>query len=88
MNNLFFDELEQKLVVLSTVRYALGRSSYVPQVIIEFVERNVSILSTDTLFCIKQDIERSVPPERYEKQWNSLHDSIERELMERGVNNA
>lgn len=47
------------LVVISAVRYALGRSTYIVSAVIDQIKPMLPYLSLDTLRCLKRDIRRS-----------------------------
>ena len=73
-------------VVNSAVRYALGRNTYMPSVIKEFVLENITALSTKTLENMRRDIEEHAKdyPEMYQKAlWETLLKEVVLELEKR-----
>ena len=44
------------LICTSAVRYALGRRTYMPSVVIKFVLDNLDNLDANTIYCIERDV--------------------------------
>ena len=59
-----------ELMMISALRYAIGRYTYMPSVTIEYIRYLIPQLSAKTLFIMQRDIEEEI--ERYQR--------IEREL--------
>jgi len=73
-------------VINGAVRYALGRHTYMPGVVNDFVRRYLPILDNKTLSVIIEDIEREAnmdPELKYRDMWISLYSDIKTELEHR-----
>lgn len=46
-------------VIICAVRYAIGRTTYMPHLVIDFIVPLLSELDDNTLFVIRRDIEES-----------------------------
>ena len=75
-----------ELMLISALRYAIGRETYMPDITINYIKTKVPYLSANTLFVMSRDIEEEV--ERYErinhelymkKQWLALKQEIDDE---------
>lgn len=44
------------LICTSAVRYALGRRTYMPSVVIKFISDNLDNLDSNMIYCIERDI--------------------------------
>lgn len=44
------------LICASAVRYALGRRTYMPSVVIKFISDNLDSLDANMIYCIERDI--------------------------------
>jgi hypothetical protein len=72
-----------ELMMISALRYAIGRYTYMPSVTIEYIRYLIPQLSAKTLFIMQRDIEEEI--ERYQrmerelymdKEWKKLADEI------------
>jgi hypothetical protein len=72
-----------ELMMISALRYAIGRYTYMPSVTIEYIRYLIPQLSAKTLFIMKRDIDEEI--ERYqrierelymEKEWKKLAEEI------------
>lgn len=72
-----------ELMMISALRYAIGRYTYMPSVTIEYIRYLIPQLSAKTLFIMKRDIDEEI--ERYQrmerelymdKEWKKLADEI------------
>lgn len=60
-----------ELMMISALRYAIGRYTYMPSVTIEYIRYLIPQLSAKTLFVMKRDIDEEI--ERYERMGNGLY---------------
>lgn len=72
-----------ELMMISALRYAIGRYTYMPSVTIEYIRYLIPQLSPKTLYIMKRDIEEEI--ERYQrmerelymaKEWQKLAEEI------------
>ena len=72
-----------ELMMISALRYAIGRYTYMPSVTIEYIRYLIPQLSPKTLYIMKRDIEEEI--ERYKrmdrelymaKEWKKLAEEI------------
>ena len=72
-----------ELMMISALRYAIGRYTYMPSVTIEYIRYLIPQLSAKTLFVMKRDIDEEI--ERYQriehelymdKEWAKLAEEI------------
>jgi hypothetical protein len=72
-----------ELMLISALRYAIGRYTYMPSVTIEYIRYLIPQLSPKTLYIMKRDIDEEI--ERYQrmerelymdKEWKKLADEI------------
>ena len=72
-----------ELMMISALRYAIGRYTYMPSVTIEYIRYLTPQLSAKTLFIMKRDIDEEI--ERYQriehelymdKEWAKLAEEI------------
>jgi hypothetical protein len=72
-----------ELMMISALRYAIGRYTYMPSVTIEYIRYLIPQLSAKTLFIMKRDIDEEI--ERYQrmerelymaKEWQKLAEEI------------
>ena len=72
-----------ELMMISALRYAIGRYTYMPSVTIEYIRYLIPQLSPKTLYIMKRDIEEKI--ERYKrmerelymaKEWQKLAEEI------------
>lgn len=72
------------------VRYAIGRRTYMPGLVVGFIKPLVPELSTKTLWAIKRDINDSEKydalgdPEIDAPLWRELFMAVQKELIKRG----
>lgn len=75
-----------ELMLISALRYAIGRYTYMPSVTIEYIRYLIPQLSTKTLFVMKRDIVEEI--KRYQRiemelyfadEWAKLADEINAE---------
>ena len=77
-------------VINCAVRYALGRSSYMPGVVVGYISPMVENLSTKTLWCLKRDINEAATydnlgdPNIDAPLWLRLLEDVKKELIRRG----
>ncbi|WP_294852266.1 type II toxin-antitoxin system prevent-host-death family antitoxin [uncultured Oscillibacter sp.] len=76
-------------IVNSAVRYAIGRYTYMPSTVMEFVRRHLDILDTRTITIMIEDIERELPDEKlYQREnWMSLRDDLkaQQKMLQHGT---
>lgn len=60
-----------ELMMISALRYAIGRYTYMPSVTIEYIRYLIPQLSANTLFVMKRDIAEEV--ERYKRMERELY---------------
>lgn len=72
-----------ELMMISALRYVIGRYTYMPSVTIEYIRYLIPQLSAKTLFIMQRDIEEEI--ERYQrmerelymaKEWQKLAEEI------------
>ena len=72
-----------ELIMVSALRYAIGRYTYMPSVTIDYIRYLIPQLSAKTLFIMKRDIDEEI--ERYQriehelymdKEWQKLAEEI------------
>ena len=72
-----------ELMMISALRYAIGRYTYMPGITIDYIRYLIPQLSAKTLFIMQRDIEEEV--ERYQrierelymaKEWQKLAEEI------------
>lgn len=77
-------------VLNCAVRYAIGRKSYMPKLVVDFIKPLVPDLSTKTLWCIKRDINEAAVHDGLGDAkidapgWLELLADARRELIKRG----
>ena len=59
-----------ELMMISALRYAIGRYTYMPSVTIEYIRYLIPQLSAKTLFVMKRDIDEEI--ERYQRMEREL----------------
>ena len=73
-----------ELMMISALRYAIGRYTYMPSVTIDYIRYLIPQLSLKTLFIMKRDITEEI--ERYQrmerelymaKEWKKLAEEID-----------
>ena len=60
-----------ELMMISALRYAIGRYTYMPSVTIEYIRYLIPQLSAKTLFVMKRDIDEET--ERYQRMVRELY---------------
>lgn len=60
-----------ELMMISALRYAIGRYTYMPSVAIEYIRYLIPQLSAKTLFIMKRDIDEEI--ERYKRMERELY---------------
>ena len=79
-----------ELMMICAMRYALGRGSYMPSIVIEYIHYILPQLSVNTLFVMQRDIREEV--ERYKRnewelymrnEWLALADNIDKEYAKK-----
>ncbi len=73
------------LIVCAAVRYSIGRKTYMPGVVSDFINKYLHALSDKTLFNIRTDIERELRNESLDQYdlWKNLLKTVVRELQDR-----
>ena len=65
-------------MLICAMRYAIGRGSYMPSIVIDYIRFLLPQLSTNTLFIMQRDIREEA--ERYKRnEWLALADNIDKE---------
>ena len=77
-------------VLNCAVRYALGRFSYMPGLVMDEIRPMLKDCSEKTLWCFDRDISewlagRTGEMMAYEKEWSSFRDEVRRIMRERGT---
>ena len=73
-------------IVNAAVRYSIGRYTYMPGLVRDFVIRNIGALNDKTLSIIVSDIDREFkmhPELDYSETWLSLKSAIQEEISSR-----
>lgn len=60
-----------ELMMISALRYAIGRYTYMPSITIEYIRYLIPQLSAKTLFIMKRDIDEEI--ERYKRMGRELY---------------
>jgi hypothetical protein len=60
-----------ELMMISALRYAIGRYTYMPSVTIEYIRYLIPQLSPKTLYIMKRDIDEEI--ERYQRMERELY---------------
>ena len=77
-------------VLNCAVRYAIGRRTYMPSLVIGFITPLLTQLSDTTLWCFDQDIEEARyttgygDPKADEPMWERFHEAVKAERVKRG----
>ena len=77
-------------VLNCAVRYAIGRKSYMPGLVMDFIKPLIPYLSSKTLWCFDQDITEQRFVEGYgnsdidEPEWMEFHRKVREEREKRG----
>ncbi len=72
-------------IVICAVRYAIGRGTYMPDVVAGFVRRYMKALQTKTLHVLRKDIKAHLDkPELSQRDlWASLYSDLGEEILSR-----
>lgn len=73
-------------IVNAAIRYSIGRHTYMPGLVHDFVIRNIGALNDKTLSIIVSDIDREFkmhPELDYSETWLSLKSAIQEDLSSR-----
>lgn len=79
-------EDEQTLLIVSSVRYALGRQSYIVSWMCDFILKNKERISQHVLELIIRDVEIELdlqPSVAYANEWQKLLELCKQHLQER-----
>lgn len=77
-------------VLNCAVRYACGRQTYMPRLVIDFIKPLIPYLSNKTLWCFDQDITEAKywggygDPDIDEPEWLQFHELVRKERTKRG----
>ena len=77
-------------VLNCAVRYAIGRQTYMPSLVIDFITPLLSYLSDKTLWCFDQDLTNAKweggygHPDIDEPHWIKFHENVRAERTKRG----
>ena len=65
-------------IINSALRYAIGRHTYMPSVVMDFVRKYIGVLDTKTISVMIEDIEREAEYETLDKRigWLALRDDL------------
>ncbi len=65
-------------IVNSALRYAIGRHTYMPSVVMNFVRKHLYALDSKTVFVMIEDIDRELLDEKldYREDWLKLRDDL------------
>lgn len=76
-----------EMMVVCAVRYAVGRATYMPSIVDEFVRKYLSVLRTRTLGFIRRDIKEWLDREVLDQRelWSNLYADIGEEILKREI---
>lgn len=81
-----------RLILLSAMRYAMGRKTYMPSVIADYIKRHLQLLNDKFLTLaaddIRQHLEDYAEHEPNLNLWQGLLDALETERSDRGARQA
>ena len=81
-----------RLILLSAMRYAMGRNTYMPEVVSNYIKRHIQLLDDKFLVLaaddIRQHLENYAEHEPNSNLWQCLLDALETEQRERGTRQA
>ena len=88
--NPMMDERDFGAVCVCAVRYALGRRTYMPEIIRRFMEANIGRLPNNSIYVMARDIECAddLGDECDAKGWRSLHLLLQNERLKRVMKEA
>lgn len=87
MNNTVPVNNDFETILISAVRYALGRQTYVVSTTVEYIKPLIPKLSDTTLYVMERDIRDAKNKgslEIDEPEWNTLHKLLRAEMIVRG----
>ena len=70
-DNTVYISRDFELMMISAMRYAIGRQTYMPSVTIDYIRMLIHKLSANTLYVMERDIREEV--ERYERMGHELY---------------
>ena len=73
-----------ELMMISALRYAIGRYTYMPRVTIDYIRYLIPQLSSNTLFVMKRDITEEI--ERYQRMEMELYFADEWQKLAEDIN--
>lgn len=73
-----------ELMMISALRYAIGRYTYMPRVTIDYIRYLIPQLSSNTLFVMKRDITEEI--ERYQRMEMELYFADEWKKLAEDIN--
>lgn len=85
------DDEDFGCILNCAVRYSLGRRTYAPKLVVDFITPIIPYLSNRTLSCFDNDITEHGRhwdfghPDIDEPVWMQFHAAVTRELVKRGV---
>ena len=81
-----------RLILLSAMRYAMGRKTYMPSVIADYIKRHLQLLDDKFLTLAADDIQRYLEDytehEANSDLWQNLLDALETEQRDRAARQA
>ena len=81
-----YNDVDFGVIVNAAVRYSIGRHTYMPGLVHDFVIRHIGALKDKTLSIIVSDIDREFkmrPALDYSETWLSLKSAIQEEISSR-----
>ena len=81
-----YNDVDFGEIVNAAVRYSIGRHTYMPGLVRDFVIRNIGALNDKTLSIVVSDIDREFkmhPELNYLETWLSLKTAIQEEISSR-----
>ena len=83
---------DSRLILLSAMRYAMGRKTYMPSVVADYIKRHLQLLDDKFLTLAADDIQRYLEDyaehEANSDLWQNLLDALETERSDRGARQA
>ena len=81
-----------RLILLSAMRYAMGRKTYMPSVVADYLKRHIQLLDNKFLTLAADDIQRYLEDyaehEANSDLWQNLLDALETEQRDRAARQA
>ena len=81
-----------RLILLSAMRYAMGRKTYMPSVVADYLKRHIQLLDNKFLTLAADDIQRYLEDYAEHKAnsdlWQNLLDALETEQRDRAARQA